>query len=152
QSIYRFRLAEPGLFLQRFAAYGRGEGGRRVDLSRNFRSQSAILAGVNFVFSQLMSGGNLEINYDEAAMLHCGRPELPACPVELLIIDKSALQALVDSSEWTKDAAPEDIYNKEETENRADLPDDQPLNNWLADMHTAELEAQVLAQTVDGFP
>ena len=148
QSIYRFRLAEPGLFLQRFAAYGRGEGGRRVDLSRNFRSQSAILAGVNFVFSQLMSGGNLEINYDEAAMLHCGRPELPACPVELLIIDKSALQAPVDSSEWTKDAAPEDIYNKEETENRADLPDDQPLNNWLADMHTAELEAQVLAQKI----
>ncbi len=93
QSIYRFRLAEPSLFLRRFAAYGRGEGGRRIDLNRNFRSQSAVLAGVNFVFSRLMCGGNLEINYDESAMLHCGRPELPQEPVELLIIDKAAVRS-----------------------------------------------------------
>lgn len=126
QSIYRFRLAEPSLFLRRFAAYGRGEGGRRIDLNRNFRSQSAVLAGVNFVFAQLMRGGNLEIEYGEEAMLHCGRPELAAQPVELLIIDKAAARRL------------ETALDKAEA--------GQELNGWLADIQAAELEANLLAQ------
>ncbi len=132
QSIYRFRLAEPSLFLRRFAAYGRGEGGRRVDLNRNFRSQSAVLAGVNFVFARLMRGGNLEINYDEAASLHCGRPELPALPVELLIVDKAAVNSGAGGVDW---AADEDAA-------------EPGVDGWLADMKTAELEAHVLAQKI----
>ncbi len=119
QSIYRFRLAEPGLFMAKFAAYGRGEGGRRVDLNRNFRSQSGVLVGVNFVFSQLMTGGHLEINYDAAAQLYCGRPELTPAPCELLIIDREAVRG---------EATPAD--------------DENPL----AEMQNAELEANLLAE------
>ena len=146
QSIYRFRLAEPGLFLRRFAAYGRGEGGRRVDLNRNFRSQSAILAGVNFVFARLLRGGNLEIDYDEAAMLHCGRPELPALPVELLIVDKAEVQNAANLYGQTDNLMAGDTYNKEEADNEADNADNAgaaALSGWLADMKTAELEAQL---------
>lgn len=151
QSIYRFRLAEPGLFLRRFAAYGRGEGGRRVDLNRNFRSQSAILAGVNFVFARLLRGGNLEIDYDEAAMLHCGRPELPALPVELLIVDKAEVQNAANLYGQTDNLMAGDTYNKEEADNEADNADNAgaaALSGWLADMKTAELEAHVLAQKI----
>ncbi len=39
QSIYRFRLAEPDLFLSKYKAYAAGEGGVRIDLSQNFRSR-----------------------------------------------------------------------------------------------------------------
>lgn len=130
QSIYRFRLAEPGLFLRRFAAYGQGDGGRRIDLNRNFRSQGAVLAGVNFVFSRLMCGGNLEICYDEAAMLHCGRPELPQEPVELLIIDKNAVRGALAAEEPDTDE------------------DGDGLGNWLEDMQAAEMEANLLAQKI----
>lgn len=92
QSIYRFRLAEPGLFLEKFAAYGRGEGGRRIDLNRNFRSLPGVLDGINYVFSRIMQGGNAEITYDEAAMLYPGRTDDQNYPCELLIIDKAAIK------------------------------------------------------------
>ena len=124
QSIYRFRLAEPTLFMGKFAAYGQGDGGKRIDLNKNFRSQADVLAGVNFVFSQLMTGGNLEIVYDEAAMLHCGREELAKTPCELLIIDKQAVQGQAAA-------------------------DDEGINatdDWLSEAQTAELEAHLLAK------
>lgn len=120
QSIYRFRLAEPGLFMAKFAAYGQGEGGQRIDLNRNFRSQSGVLAGVNFVFAQLMTGGHLEITYDAAAQLYCGRPELTPAPCELLIIDREAVRG---------EAAADD-------------------ENPLAEMQNAELEASLLAERI----
>ena len=120
QSIYRFRLAEPGLFMAKFAAYGEGDGGRRIDLNRNFRSQSGVLAGVNFIFAQLLTGGHLEITYDAAAQLYCGRPELTAAPCELLIIDREAVRG---------EAAEDD-------------------ENPLVEMQNAELEASLLAERI----
>lgn len=129
QSIYRFRLAEPGLFLHKAAAYGAADGGRRIDLNRNFRSQGNILDGVNFVFSRLMSGGNLEIVYDDTAMLRCGRTEPERRQNELLILDCGALRG---------GAAADDDTAAEGT---ADA-------NWLEDMQTAELEANLIAARI----
>lgn len=123
QSIYRFRLAEPGLFMEKFAAYGAGQGGTRIDLNRNFRSQPWVLAGVNFIFSRLMRGGSTEILYDEAARLYPGRDDMHCEPCELLIIDKAAVQDnLADTTE-----------------------DNDDTTNLLADMHTYEMEGRVLA-------
>ncbi|KJD52024.1 hypothetical protein UZ38_39910, partial [Bacillus amyloliquefaciens] len=56
QSIYRFRLAEPLLFLskyKRFTDNGSGSG-QKIDLNKNFRSRSDILDSTNFLFKQLM--------------------------------------------------------------------------------------------------
>jgi ATP-dependent helicase/nuclease subunit A len=86
QSIYRFRLAEPGLFLDKYRGYGRGEGGRRIDLNRNYRSTESIIQGVNFLFRQLMHGSVAEIEYDRAAELRAGRSVLGA-PPEITLID-----------------------------------------------------------------
>ena len=72
QSIYRFRLAEPRLFLEKYAAYGRGEGGRLMALTRNFRSRKGILDFVNMVFERAMTGGDSEIVYDQRARLNPG--------------------------------------------------------------------------------
>lgn len=119
QSIYRFRLAEPGLFMEKFAAYGENRGGRRIDLNRNFRSQPWVLDGVNFIFAQLMRGGNTEIVYDEAAMLYAGRDDMPQYPCELLIIDKKTVREQSDDEE-----------------------------NPLAEMQTAELEGRLLAERI----
>ena len=55
QSIYRFRQAEPGLFLEKYARYGTEDGGVRVDLHQNFRSRKSVLDSVNHVFYRVMT-------------------------------------------------------------------------------------------------
>ena len=75
QSIYRFRLAEPRLFLEKYAAYRRGEGGVLLPLTRNFRSRKGILDFVNTVFERVMTGGDSEILYDDLARLNPGLPD-----------------------------------------------------------------------------
>jgi ATP-dependent helicase/nuclease subunit A len=95
QSIYRFRLADPRIFVNyntRWAAGG--PSGRVLGLSENFRSHEGILAFVNAVFAPLMRESIGGVNYDEAACLRFGgregrasmasSPSTPA-PVELLL-------------------------------------------------------------------
>lgn len=97
QSIYRFRLAEPALFMEKYRRYqaGGAAGCRRIDLSRNFRSRAGVLHAANFLFAQLMSLRTAELDYGEAERLNPG-PDYPASegasldgPVELLIIERA---------------------------------------------------------------
>ena len=90
QSISRFRLAEPRLFLDKYAAYGRGEGGLLLPLTRNFRSRKGILDFVNMVFERAMTGGASEITYDALARLNPGLPETEGTDVSILLIDSNA--------------------------------------------------------------
>ena len=88
QSIYRFRLADPSLFLAKYETFS--EDGtarsRRILLSSNFRSRGNILAATNSVFERAMRRGATEIAYDEAAHLRAGVPTAGDPPVELHII------------------------------------------------------------------
>lgn len=93
QSIYRFRLAEPRLFLEKYAAYAAGDGGTLLPLTRNFRSRRGILDFVNLVFERTMTGGPSEIVYDALARLNPGDPDAPAggAPdVSIRLIDTDA--------------------------------------------------------------
>ena len=63
QSIYRFRLAEPRLFLEKQRAFADGEGGRLIALNRNFRSRENILRFTNEVFFRAMRGEGSEMEY-----------------------------------------------------------------------------------------
>ncbi len=74
QSIYRFRLADPSLFLDKQCSYGceDGDRDRRIDLKTNFRSHDAIIKGVNYVFRHIMSPDLGEIAYDARAELNPG--------------------------------------------------------------------------------
>src|SRR5699024_11625993 len=70
QSIYRFRHAEPSLFIGKYNAFAREiHPGLRIDLARNFRSRKHVLSGVNFIFKQMMDEEVGEIQYNEAASL-----------------------------------------------------------------------------------
>ncbi len=93
QSIYRFRLAEPRLFLEKYAAYARGDGGTLLPLTRNFRSRRGILDFVNLVFERAMTGGASEITYDDLARLRPGDAEAvegDAPDVSIRLIDAVA--------------------------------------------------------------
>ncbi len=77
QSIYRFRLAEPTLFLTKQLDFPTeaGHAQRLITLNRNFRSRPEVLAGVNRVFERVMDSRVTEIDYDEAARLVPGAQE-----------------------------------------------------------------------------
>lgn len=95
QSIYRFRLAEPELFMEKYRKYP-SAGGQyaRIDLSQNFRSRAGVLHAVNFLFAQLMSPRIGELEYGEAEKLNPGpdylavQGKLLDGPVELCIVDR----------------------------------------------------------------
>lgn len=89
QSIYRFRQAEPRLFLEKYADYGAGRGGALLPLTMNFRSRPNILRFVNRVFERAMQGGDSEIVYDALARLNAGNPELAGGEVEIHLLESS---------------------------------------------------------------
>ncbi|MBR4529657.1 MAG: helicase-exonuclease AddAB subunit AddA [Lachnospiraceae bacterium] len=73
QSIYRFRLARPEIFMEKFGRYTTGQGTeRRVDLHRNFRSRPEILDFVNDIFARLMFRDIGGVEYDADALLRFG--------------------------------------------------------------------------------
>ena len=91
QSIYKFRLARPELFLEKYNSYHTEEGEeRRIDLHQNFRSRSEVIDMVNTVFKGLMTKELGGIVYDDAAALYKGAsyPENPGCESELLLFAK----------------------------------------------------------------
>ncbi len=111
QSIYRFRLADPGIFTEKYETYADAalaEPGqaRRILLRENFRSRREVLEGANTVFSLCMSRALGDMDYDENAALIPGaayegaveKPELlllrlPETGEEEERPDKAALEA-----------------------------------------------------------
>lgn len=96
QSVYRFRLADPTIFLRKYNSFpdaaDASEGQeRKLVLSRNFRSRAEILSAVNFVFGNVMSTEFGEMDYGERESLHPGAeyPETCEASVELDILDAS---------------------------------------------------------------
>lgn len=87
QSIYRFRQAEPRLFIEKYRRYRTNDGGRLLPLTCNFRSAPSILAFVNGIFERCMTGGDSEIEYDDLARLRSPSGESEeGPPVEILIL------------------------------------------------------------------
>ena len=72
QSIYRFRLARPELFLEKYHTYPQQETACRIDLHKNFRSRHEVLNSVNYIFRQIMTENPGGIVYDEDAALYAG--------------------------------------------------------------------------------
>lgn len=97
QSIYRFRLARPELFMEKYHSYSLTESKeQRIDLHKNFRSRPEVLESVNFIFRQIMGQNLGGIDYDEAAALYPGAsfpegedPEF--IKTEVLLVEKDGV-------------------------------------------------------------
>lgn len=90
QSIYRFRLSRPELFMEKFETYSLEEGiKQRIDLHKNFRSRREVLESTNFIFEQIMTKSLGGITYDEKAALYVGASYEPreGNETEVLLID-----------------------------------------------------------------
>ena len=94
QSIYRFRLADPRIFLQHYntwpplAAADEHESAKLL-LSRNFRSRKEVLEATNFVFRNVLSREMGELDYGEDEMLRPGASyaESSVCGAEFHLLE-----------------------------------------------------------------
>ncbi len=112
QSIYRFRLADPTIFLEKYERFVPDEAAaaaqaRKVILTYNFRSRASVLNGVNFVFDNIMSRAFGEMDYTGEHRLV---PKLPYPPqtldkVELNVVDMASLVQDEDEAKTGRDAA-----------------------------------------------
>lgn len=108
QSIYRFRLAKPELFQEKYQNFSTGSNSlnSKIDLTKNFRCRREIVEGVNFIFKQIMGVDLGEIPYNEQAQLVYGA-QYPECqegvsikgPVEFHLLEKNITEELEE--EWT---------------------------------------------------
>lgn len=124
QSIYRFRLGDPSLFLEKYDNYNRSgedseEVNRRIDLSKNFRSRGAVITAVNDLFQSLMNKELGEVDYSDGAALIQGRDE-----------------------ERIPDDLPE--LHLVETEGRGE----EELDEQIEEMENQELEARIMAKRI----
>ncbi len=97
QSIYRFRLADPTIFLDHYNTYphaAQAQEGERAKLllSRNFRSRAEVLDATNFVFSNILSRemGELDYGADEVLYVGAGYEDNPACATEFHLLSTDA--------------------------------------------------------------
>ncbi len=101
QSIYRFRLAEPGLFIEKQTTYEKlafpldtlsEAKGIRIDLAHNFRSRKEVLDAVNYVFAETMDKHVGEVEYDQTQALQYGnqdyRKEDEGYDVHVALVEK----------------------------------------------------------------
>ncbi|MDF3002183.1 MAG: addA [Bacillota bacterium] len=121
QSIYKFRLAEPEIFIGKYEAFKAAESETdiKLDLNKNFRSKKNIINSVNDIFRQIMSKDLAGLEYDDAAALYQGSPYEGErnYPVDLYLVDESQV-------------------------------DDASLDEEIREMKKAEIEAYAAAQII----
>ncbi len=105
QSIYQFRLADPGIFLEKYDSYVPSEAasagqGRKILLSNNFRSGKGVIDGVNDVFTLCMSRKVGDLDYGADEMLYEGIPHAPLGEPEVELYGICTEQARADEAEF----------------------------------------------------
>ena len=140
QSIYKFRMADPSLFLDKYNKYPTAkdyeednEKARqfsdclRIDLSKNFRSRSEVLDSVNFVFERLMNSESMEIDYNDDARLYYGMNYT------------TGIDGLLDT--------PTELYLIENNNNKI-YDNDADQEQDVEDVLSIEREAQIIANRI----
>lgn len=154
QSIYKFRLARPELFLEKYEAYGTAEKEQevkrpiacKIDLHQNFRSCAEVLNSTNSVFEQIMGKEVGGIVYDDLAALHPGAvyPEQENRETELLLFQTGE--------------KPDDVSVKEQEAYGVALKIKELMRNfWVTDRESGALrnlafrDIVILLRTTSGW-
>lgn len=93
QSVYRFRHADPTLFMEKYKRFQADPlAGKKIDLALNFRSRKEVLDSANYIFRQVFDETIGEIAYDKQAELMYGNKGYDAHvatspEAELILID-----------------------------------------------------------------
>jgi len=139
QSIYRFRHAEPSLFIKKYKRFSSEDHpAKRIDLARNFRSRQEVLTATNYIFRQLLDEEVGEIVYDKDAELIYSNFIYD----QLTLTDADAEVVVIDRE------AQEETQEEEETESLEDLEKAQiearayaaRIKRWIGNQDTAPMQ------------
>lgn len=142
QSIYRFRLADPTLFLHRMETFRPmdevtkdvSDPGVVINLKANFRSRASVIDGVNYIFRQILTPGVGELAYDKRAELvaQASFPPVAESAVQLHLVERDPTRVPASDGE-----------------DEAHIPDDEDLDgDSLTHRSALETEALVVAELV----
>lgn len=119
QSIYRFRQADPAIFLEKkeqFSPWPAEEDQPvAISLNRNFRSRQEVTEGINFLFEQTMSRAVGEMDYRAGEQLQAGATYPPAagcgCEVHLVQKQKGEQSGREQEAEYIADVIEEMLHS-----------------------------------------
>ena len=118
QSIYKFRLADPTIFLEKYMNFNDAKTAtlgefRKVSLSKNFRSREEVLDSANFIFGNIMSkrAGGVDYKDDQKLYLGSNYPQNSNNISEFCLVDYDA----IDTDESTIEVEARAIVNKIQT-------------------------------------
>ena len=137
QSIYKFRMAKPELFMEKYDTYTLEDSlYQRIDLHKHFRSRGIVLDSVNEIFQAIMKKSMGKVEYDESVYLNLGNLSFPegersAKHAELLLYTGETLAV--------SDATEEDF--DEDTSGSHGMPSDEELSN-------VEIEARMVLKRI----
>lgn len=138
QSIYRFRLARPELFMKKYDSYSLEESTtQRIDLHKNFRSREEVLTCTNDIFYKIMARSLGNVEYDAEAALYPGA-SYPAMPVQENSAGEKAAEDEKVSGKQINGFTPEILL--------ADSNDELLEDTELSDKKT--LEAKMVAEEI----
>jgi len=107
QSIYRFRMAKPELFIGKYESYSKDDSEKqRIDLQMNYRSRAGVLEFCNSIFENLMEKELGGVDYDAAASLYPGNKDYPETDepcAEVLLFDNKSIND--DNTKLQREAA-----------------------------------------------
>lgn len=166
QSIYKFRMARPELFMEKYDSYSLEDGlYQRIDLHKNFRSRGIVLDSVNEIFQVIMKKSLGRVEYNKDAFLYLGNEGFPdtektAKDTELLLLSLDGEADLLESGEkGTEQGEP---LSKIEWEARMVVARMKELVDpekglWVVDKKTQELrlcrygDIAILLRSVSGW-
>ncbi len=173
QSIYRFRLARPELFMEKYHSYrparvtaeptGKSgsvqnmdsadevgsaenpwvEGSCRIDLHRNFRSRHQVLDSVNFVFRQIMTEELGGVAYDDDAALYPGAEFPESKPAETAAFAQHSADRAADERTYPEKPEMSDPYQTELL-----LLDGESAEDDAASVNLREEEAKMIGRRI----
>ncbi|WP_186579093.1 helicase-exonuclease AddAB subunit AddA [Aquibacillus kalidii] len=140
QSIYRFRHAEPTLFMDKYKQFANHDHpAKRIDLARNFRSREQVLSATNYIFRQLLNEEVGEMNYEQDAELIYSNKiydelTLSDTEAELLIIDRE-----VQEEKDADQAEGEEFQDLEKAQIEARAYG-QMINRWIGNRDESPMQ------------
>lgn len=173
QSIYRFRLARPELFMEKYHSYRparvtaeptgksgsvqnmdsadgagsaenfREEGSCRIDLHSNFRSRHQVLDSVNFVFRQIMTEELGGVAYDDDAALYPGADFPESKPAETAAFAQRSADRAADERTYPEKPEVSDPYQTELL-----LLDGESAEDAAASANLREEEAKMIGRRI----
>lgn len=106
QSIYKFRMARPDLFLAKYHAFSKEDNAKKqcIELSSNYRSRKQVLDAANSIFENIMNKSFGGIEYDDRSSLKCGMkfaevPDENVYRAEILLADRTIDDEKEDGAE-----------------------------------------------------